>query len=182
MNNRARIVLVSGLLGLAGVAGIAVAIAGQGGHHGFGMGPMGDGGPRWHRGGGRKLHMLEQLDTNKDKKLTQEEIDEARSTLLTSHDTNKDGQLTLQEFEAVWLEQMRQMMVRQFQRLDRDGNAVVTVEEFSKPFSGIVARLDRNDDKVLDESDRGRGRHGWWRDRDGNRGDETERAPAGGAN
>jgi hypothetical protein len=180
MNKKARIAIAGGLLGLAGIAGIAVATADQGGWGGHGMGGqhgfgMGDDGPRWHRGGGRMLHMLENLDTNQDKKLTQEEIDAARSALLSTHDANKDGQLTLQEFEAVWLEQMRPMLVRQFQRLDKDGNATVTAEEFSEPFAGIVARMDRNDDGVLDDADRQR-RHG--RSRDRNRGDDAEQVPA----
>lgn len=178
MDKKARIAVVGGILGVAGLTGIALATAGQGewglgmgGHHG-----MGDG-PGWHRGRGRMMHMLENLDTNKDKKLTQEEIDTARAALLTGNDADKDGQLSLAEFEKVFLEQMRPMMVRAFQRLDRDGNATVTAEEFSEPFAGIVARLDRNDDKVLDESDRKRGRG--WRHRGRDRGEEAERAPEG---
>ncbi|MEZ5923389.1 MAG: hypothetical protein R3D57_03305 [Hyphomicrobiaceae bacterium] len=184
MKKTTRIALVTGLLGLAGAAGVVAATADQGGgwgghgmrgHHGWGMDEMG-GGKRWHRGGGRMMHMLGQLDTNKDKKLTQEEIDGARSALLTTHDANKDGALTLDEFEGVFMEQMRQMMVRQFQRLDRDGNASITAEEFSEPFAGLVARMDRNNDGVLDENDRGRGK-GKWRHRDGNRGGMMGDAP-----
>jgi Ca2+-binding EF-hand superfamily protein len=178
MNNRLRIALAAGLLGLAGVGGIVPATAGQGDwghgkgrHHGMKMNDMGSG---WHRGGARMLHMLENLDTNKDKKLTQEEIDAARQALLAAHDANKDGQLTLQEFEAVWLEQMRQMVVRQFQRLDKDGNATVTAAEFAEPLSGLVARMDRNDDGILDKSDRER-RRGMMRNRD--RGGDGEQLP-----
>ncbi len=178
MNKKARIALAGGILGLAGLTGVALATAGQGGwghggQHGMDMG-MGDG-PGGHRGGGRMMHMLENLDTNKDKKLTQEEIDAARAALLAMGDADKNGELTLQEFETVWVEQMRPMLVRQFQRLDKDGNAQVTSEEFNGPFAGIVARLDRNDDKVLDEADRGR-KHGR-RHRD--RGEQMERAPEG---
>ncbi len=178
MNKKARFALVGGILGVAGLTGVVLATAGQsgwshGGQHGMDMG-MGDG-PGEHRGGGRMLHMLDQLDTNKDKKLTQEEIDAARAALLAMGDADKNGELTLQEFESVWLEQMRPMLVRQFQRLDKDGNAQVTSEEFNGPFAGLVARLDRNDDKVLDKSDRQRRRG--WRHRD--RGEQMERAPEG---
>ena len=183
MNNRTRTALVAGILGLAGVTGFAVASAGPGGwgggpemgfgHHGKGHG--------WHRGGGMMMHMLDELDTNKDKKLTQEEIDAARAALLTEGDADKNGQLSLDEYQTVWLKQMREMMVRQFQRLDRDGNAQVTAEEFNGPFTDMVARLDRNDDKVLDASDRGRGgRHGMWRHRDRS-GDDGMPSPEGDA-
>lgn len=169
MNNRTRTALVAGILGLAGVTGFAVASADQGGWGGgpgMGMGHHGKG-HGWHRGGGMMMHMLDELDTNKDKKLTQEEIDAARAALLTEGDADKNGQLSLDEYQTVWMKQMREMMVRQFQRLDRDGNAQVTAEEFNGPFTDMVARLDRNNDKVLDEADRGRGgRHGMWRHRD----------------
>lgn len=190
MNNRTRTALIAGILGIAGVTGFAVASAGSGGWgggHEMGMGHHGMG-HGWHRGGPRMMHMLETLDTNKDRKLTQEEIDAARAELLALGDADKNGQLTLQEYEAVWLKQMRPMMVRHFQRLDRDGDAQVTAAEFSEPFADMVARLDRNDDKVLDASDRGRGR-GMWRHRDRNRDDdvppadgEVPAAPADDAN
>lgn len=175
MNNRTRTALVAGILGLAGVTGFAVASAGSGGWGdgpGMGMGHHGKG-HGWHRGGGRMMHMLDELDTNNDKKLTQEEIDAARAELLTAGDADKNGQLTLQEYEAVFLKQMRPMMVRAFQRLDKDGNAQVTAEEFNEPFADMVARLDRNDDNVLDASDRGRSRHGMWRHRDRDRDDDA---------
>lgn len=107
--------------------------------------------------GGGMFRMLEQLDANKDGKLTQEEIDTGRKDALARSDADKDGKLTLAEYEKVWLEQMRPMMVRQFQHLDADGDAAVTADEFGKPFAGIVARMDRNDDGALDESDRRRG-------------------------
>lgn len=168
MKNRTRTALVAGILGLAGVTGFAVASAGPGGWGGgpeMGMGP--GMGPGWHRGGGMMMQMLGDLDTNKDKKLTQEEVDAARAALLTEADADKNGELSLDEYQTVWMKQMREMMVRQFQRLDRDGNAQVTAEEFNGPFTDIVARLDRNNDKVLDASDRERGgRHGMWRHRD----------------
>lgn len=184
MKNRTRTALIAGILGLAGVTGFAVASAGQGGWgggHSMGMGHHGKG-HGWHRGGGRMMHMLDELDTNKDKKLTQEEIDAARAALLTEGDADKNGQLSLDEYQTVWLKQMRPMMVRQFQRLDADGNAQVTAEEFNGPFTDMVARLDRNDDKVLDEADRGRGgRHGMWRHRDRNRGGDEAGAPEGDA-
>ena len=64
------------------------------------------------------------------------------------------GKLTLAEFEALWLEFMRQRMVRGFQRIDRDGDAEITIVEFLEPYSRIVERMDRNEDGVLDKNDR----------------------------
>ena len=127
------------------------------------------------------IHQLDERDPNIDKKLNQEGIDAARAAMLTEGDADKKGQLSLDEYQTVWLKQMREMMVRQFQRLDRDGNAQVTAEEFNGPFTDMVARLDRNDDKVLDASDRRRGgRHGMWRHRDRS-GDDGMPSPEGDA-
>ena len=161
----------------------AVAVVGVGaGMHAAQSGHRGDGYGSWHRGsyagmdgerwGGhgrghrwkgkhrRMKRMLKRFDTNKDGKLTQAEIDDARKALVTKHDANGDGQLTLAEFQNLWLEVRNRRMVRSFQRIDEDGDAVVSVEEFLEPFSNVVARLDRNDDGVLDKNDR-RKRFGW---------------------
>lgn len=99
-------------------------------------------------------YLMKRFDTNEDRKLTQEELDQARKELLGRHDKNGDGKLTLAEFETLWLEFMRQRMVRGFQRIDRDGDAEITVVEFLEPYSRIVERLDRNEDGVLDKNDR----------------------------
>ena len=106
-----------------------------------------------HKGKGMG-RMMERFDTNEDGKLTQEELDGARKKLLATHDANKDGKLTLAEFEKLWLDVKRKRMVRSFQRIDEDGNASITVDEFLKPYAKIIARMDRNDDGALDSKDR----------------------------
>ena len=133
----------------------------------------------WHnrwRKQRRFARLMERFDTNKDGKLTQKELDDARRALLAKHDGNKDGKLSLKEFESLWLEVRRRAMVRSFQRLDADGNAAVTVDEFLKPFSRLVERFDRNEDGALSKDDR-RGR-GWRHHRGGRGGPPAERAPA----
>ncbi len=121
-------------------------------------------GPGWHKGhlgkhwrghkGRKHARLMERFDADKDGSLTQKELDDARKALLAKHDADKDGKLTLKEFEPLWTEFMRQRMVRGFQRIDRDGSADITLEEFLRPYSDIVERLDRNDDGVLDKEDR----------------------------
>ena len=51
--------------------------------------------------------------------------------------------------EALWLAAMREKMVDRFQDLDADGNAVVTTEEFKKPYANMVRHMDKNGDGVL---------------------------------
>ena len=108
-----------------------------------------------HRGEGRGMgaNFMEQFDINGDGGITQEEIDAVRSGRLAEFDTNDDGALSIEEYEALWLDAMRERMVDMFQRHDDDGDGIVTAEEFSEDFSGIVARRDTNGDGILNADD-----------------------------
>ncbi len=170
MRKATKIALAAGAIAIVGAAGISsMASAEYRGSHGMGMGGKGHHSGMMRHGMGHKgkgMHrMMERFDTNEDGKLTQEELDEARKKLLAAHDGDKDGKLSLAEFEKLWLEVKRQRMVRSFQRIDRDGDASITLDEFLKPYSKMIERMDRNDDGVLDREDRrhkrgGMGRHG----------------------
>lgn len=167
MRKSTKIAVAASALVLAGAAGLSsMAIAEYRGSHGGKHHMASYGGHGWghHRGGHRKHwrkakrmdRMMERFDVNEDGKLTQEEVDEARKALLTKFDTDKDGKLNLAEFEKLWLDFMHRRMVKGFQRIDRDGDAAITLDEYLKPFSKIVERLDRNDDGVFDKQDRRR--------------------------
>ena len=103
-------------------------------------------------------HQMENLmatyDVNEDGQITQEEVDGFRADRLAAFDADGDGSLSLSEYEALWLDAYRERMVDNFQRHDDDGDGMVTVEEFSEDQSGMVARMDRNDDGVLTSEDR----------------------------
>lgn len=167
MRKGTKIAIVAGVLAVAGAAGVSsMAIAEYKGHRGHHAGKHHGGHHGWghHRGWSKKrgwrMHkLMDRFDSNEDGKLTQAEIDEARKALLARHDTDKDGKLSLAEYEKLWLEVMRRRMVRGFQRTDTDGDAAVTIDEFLKPYSRLVERMDRNEDGVLDKEDRKR--HHW---------------------
>lgn len=180
MRKGIKITLAASAIAIVGAAGLSsMAIAEYrgasgwghhgGSHHSEGRGSGHHGGrhhARRHKGRAMR-RLMERFDANQDSKLTQAELDGVRTRLLASHDANKDGKLSLAEFEKLWLEVKRRRMVRGFQRIDRDGDASVTVEEFLKPFAQTVERLDRNEDGVLDKQDR---RSRKWRGR-GHRGE-----------
>lgn len=156
---------VAGMVGAASLAGIAQA-QDRGSWHGDKRQHASKVRHHGHHGhrGHKYERLMERFDTDKDGKLTQTELDDARKSLLARFDADKDGKLSLQEFEPLWLEVMRRRMVRGFQRLDIDGDAAITQEEFLKPFSSTVEKMDRNEDGVLDKQDRRRhhrrgGRH-----------------------
>lgn len=165
MRTRTKLLLAGGaaaMLTLGGLAGLA-----QADMEGPGGGSCG--GPRFHRLHGMMgQQLMERYDANKDGKVTQAEIDQNRQQWLTEFDANKDGTLSLDEFKALWLKGRNEMMVREFQFFDRDGNGQVTIEEYKGPMAGIVADRDQNDDGSLGADDRpargeGRGEGRGWR-------------------
>ncbi len=89
------------------------------------------------------------FDTDGDGRVTQAEIDKFRGDRLAKFDTDGNGSLTLSEYQKLWLAAMREKMVDRFQDLDADGDAVVTTEEFKRPFANLVRHMDRNGDGVL---------------------------------
>lgn len=148
MTRNLKIALGVASVGLAGLlAAGGIAYADRGGH---GWGPGG-----WR--GDRHMMMerfTERYDTNKDGKISQDEINGSRTANLQKYDTDKDGSLSLAEFEQLWLDAQRQHMVREFQFFDRDGDSKVTESEYLRPMDNIVSRMDSNGDGLLSQDDR----------------------------
>jgi hypothetical protein len=165
INRKAGFVL--GLLAVVGLGGAAFA-AKQ--HHDR------EGG--WGKGGMIPIAMLlERYDANKDAKLTQDEINGGRTAALTSADADKNSSLALEEFKALWLADNNQRLVRDFQRLDTDGNSQVSAAEFTKPFAARVANADSNGDGVLTTADREYGHRRGHGDHGGNGPDDQDERP-----
>jgi len=138
--------------------GNAEAKAGQGeGHHGQKYGGHGRGhdakmgAHAMMRGHGmsRGRGFMATFDSNGDGRLTQAEIDTFRADRLTKFDGDGNNGLNLAEYQALWLAAMRERMVDRFQDLDADGDGVVTVTEFQRPYANLVRHMDRNGDGVL---------------------------------
>lgn len=153
--------LIAGMLAIGGLA-LAWSASAHGEKRYRGPGYAGHFGMAQHG-----MRLFDRFDTDKDGGVTQEEVDKSRAGALSRHDADGDGTLSLKEFEALWLEMVRERMVDRFQHLDRDGDAVVTAEEFAMPTDGIVARMDQDDDgrvtkKEIMQSHRGPGHQGAW--------------------
>ncbi|MBK1865312.1 EF-hand domain-containing protein [Aestuariivirga sp. YIM B02566] len=155
MPNKAMLALAALVVTALGVGAIAeVASADEGGG--------------WRgRHGGMMRNFTERYDTNKDGKVSQEEIDANRTEWFGKFDADKNGTLNLKEFEVLWLEAHRKEMVREFQKLDPNGDAALTLDEYKEPLSRFVANRDRNGDGVISKEDRRQGgKERWRRDRD----------------
>ena len=104
-------------------------------------------------GGGPGAGLIERFDRSGDGRVSQEDVDAVRAERFAAFDADGDGELSLEEYEALWLDAMRRQMVRDFQRLDVDGDARVTEEEFRAPYRRLVERFDRTGDGVITEDD-----------------------------
>ena len=150
MENRTKIILASTavVLVLATVAGVSKARDSY--RHGY----MG------HDRHGMATKMFDRFDTDGNGAISKTEVDGVRKSEMSKHDANNDGKLGLEEFEGLWVGYMRERMVDHFQRLDADGDALVTDEEISKPLNRIMSWLDRNDDDTLTRDElRRKGHH-----------------------
>ena len=151
MRNKTKLLAASGaaaLLALGGLAGLAHADKGG----------WGGGGRGGHGMMGQEL--MQRYDADKDGKVTQAEIDQNRTQWHGDFDADKNASLSLEEFTALWLKAKNEMIVREFQFFDRDGNGQVTLDEYRMPMQDMVARRDRNGDGALSPDDRGgRGKH-----------------------
>ncbi|MBA8881529.1 EF-hand domain-containing protein [Phyllobacterium myrsinacearum] len=78
---------------------------------------------------------------------------------LKQADTNGDGTLSKDEIDAMALKQLVEQRARRItNRLDVNGDGVVTIAEVEKQKAKRFAVLDRNDDGKLEKSEL---RHGW---------------------
>ena len=148
MNTTSKILTVAGAaVVLSGIAYATASFACRGfdGLHGMRMGFM---------RGTMAEQLLRDVDTDRDGKLTQQEIDAAVNARFERFDADKNGRLSLEEFQALWADLTRPVAVRAFQFLDPDGDAAVTRAELENRFSRIVQRFDRNSDGALSPEDR----------------------------
>jgi hypothetical protein len=106
-------------------------------------------------GGGFSMTLIERFDTNKDGTISRQEIATVSTDRIRAFDTNADGKLSLAEFTALWTDTMKLQIVRAFQERDPDGDAIVTLEEYSAPFDRMLARFDRNNDGMIDPRELG---------------------------
>ncbi len=100
-------------------------------------------GKRKHRGHRGMKRAFDRYDVNKDGVITQEEVEAVITERFNSY-AGVNGVITLDDFRAAWLENSRNPMVRAFQRLDRDGDGMIAVEELDFASDTMFNRLDRD--------------------------------------
>ncbi len=117
--------------------------------HGHGFGGRG--------GSEMMMQVFQRMDADDDGKITQEEVDAFRAAQVTAADASGDGALSIEEFDTAYRDLTRSKMVRAFQRLDVDGDGIISADEMDNRFGSFVEKMDRNGDGALSMEDRGRG-------------------------
>jgi Ca2+-binding EF-hand superfamily protein len=124
-------------LALAGAVGGTAAYA----RDGWGGGRHGG-----ERAGGF-MPSLKQADLDNNGEITLEEFTKVATERFTSADADKNGQLTVAEVSAE-IQKMRneRMATRVIERLDGNGDGVLTTAEVENARGKLFALMDRNDD------------------------------------
>lgn len=125
-------------LAVAGSAFAGVALAGGDGECNKAGGHM----------GGRGAARFEQIDTNKDAKISLAELTASRESWLTQVDTNKDGVATQAEIDASMAAKRQEHQQKMFEREDANNDGRLTREETRLP-SAWFEKADANKDGAL---------------------------------
>lgn len=105
-----------------------------------------------HGGEEFKAQMLERFkaaDENGDEKLTKAEIYQSRGKRAADIDTNNDGVINVEEMDAAHKEMRLKREQRMLNRMDTDGDGVVSADEFARSGTRMMQHLDRDHDGVV---------------------------------
>ena len=104
---------------------------------------------------------FQQMDADKDGKITAAEIESFHAARFAAADANGNGKLSLEEMDAARAEQRQERFGRMIAKLDKDGDGQLSAEEM--PMRGErMMKLDTDGDGAvsLDEMKAAKGHHG----------------------
>jgi Ca2+-binding EF-hand superfamily protein len=101
----------------------------------------------------RMSQRIQLLDTNKDGKVSLEEIHAEQKRLMGAADVNGDGKLSVEEFRRRGRWFIRLRTISFFDMLDTDGDGQISEKEMTDPSARWFKRYDENQDKALDRDE-----------------------------
>lgn len=109
-----------------------------------------------HMRGGEGM-MFQELDTNKDGVISQQEFEAKAAAKLKGADTSKDGFVNFDEYRAFALKEIEQrhqeMMKRRFERMDANKDGKISAEEMKAASDKMFTKMDMNKDGKIDKVD-----------------------------
>lgn len=97
--------------------------------------------------------IFNELDANKDGKVTKEEREAFRGNLFTSADSNKDGALDSAELAAHMRARSKQMIEKRFAAFDANRDGRLTLDEFPGRAKQRMWRTDANTDGAVTKAE-----------------------------
>jgi Ca2+-binding EF-hand superfamily protein len=111
-------------------------------------------------GQGRGFEMnFEEMDANKDGKVTEAEIQAYRTAKLTALDVNKDGEFSAEELAAMGEQRKADRAAKRVERMiemrDTDGNGTLSLAELTaeRPRQTMFERLDTDKDGAISKAE-----------------------------
>jgi Ca2+-binding EF-hand superfamily protein len=98
-----------------------------------------------HGHGPRGAQRFEKLDTNKDGRVSRDEMLGKATARFDSADANKDGTLTAEERAAAHA----RFGEEHFKKADKNSDGVLTADELPSHFAKLIPKLDTNKDSKL---------------------------------
>jgi Ca2+-binding EF-hand superfamily protein len=123
-----------------------------------------DGGDKDGGKGGRHFN-FEEVDTNGDGKITQDELDAHRAAKFAESDTDGDGVLSAEELtaaaDAKKADRKEKRLERMIKHLDADGDGKLSAEEMApKGGSNMIEKLDTDGDGAVSKEELEKGMKG----------------------
>ena len=97
--------------------------------------------------------MMEILDTNKDGKITADEIAAEQRRMLAAVDVDGDGAVSVEEFRRRGQLLMSVGATSMFDMLDTNGDGKITIDELTAPSRRWFGRYDANKDGGIEASE-----------------------------
>ncbi|WP_128514186.1 EF-hand domain-containing protein [Tabrizicola thermarum] len=135
------------VLALMGAVLGSAALADRGMGMGMGMGGEGR--------GAMLMDRFDEIDADKNGKITQEELAAHRAAEFAAADTNGDGALSAEELQAKMLaEMLARHSARMIENMDNDGNGSLSADEMGKgPMAENFARIDTDNDGAISKDE-----------------------------
>jgi len=103
----------------------------------------------------REPASFEELDTNDDGQITQEEMQAHRQARFTKADANGDGQLSVDEMQAAAQQKASDRVTKMFEKHDANGDGFLSTDELPKPRRAdkMFDRIDADDSGGISEQE-----------------------------